>query len=198
MLGDIVEAAAGQSYPAYVRDQILVPLGMASTDFMYRPEMVDRAATGYHPRHHPLTPLLRRMVPDGIFDHRVGRLWAMAPFLVDGPAYGGLVGTVEDAATFLRLHLGADDGRSRSVLSLESVAAMQRRSARGRKLDVALGWFRRGRDREADVPFWEHLGGGGGFWNVMRIYPQLDAGVVGMGNCTAWDHRRVTDALIGA
>jgi hypothetical protein len=43
------------------------------------------------------------------------------------------------------------------------------------KLDVGYGWFRRGAHR-AEAEFWEHLGGGGGFWNMMRIYPGRNSG----------------------
>ena len=68
--------------------------------------MSERAATGYHPRYGPSTPLLRWMVPAGIFDHRTGRLWALGRFCVEGASYGGLIGSVEDAVRFVRLHLG--------------------------------------------------------------------------------------------
>ena len=139
MLGEVVEAASGRSYTDYVRSNILRPLGMSSTDFTYRGDMAQRAATGYHARLSAMTPLLRRMVPPAIFDHRVGRLWAFSRFCVQGAPYGGLIGNVHDAARFLRLHLGAIENSSASVLSPESIAAMQLPTARGRKLDVALG-----------------------------------------------------------
>jgi CubicO group peptidase (beta-lactamase class C family) len=84
VLGQVIEAAGGSPYTDYVRTNILDPLGMTSTDFAYRVDMTAHAATGYHPRYSPSTPLLRRMVPAGIFDHRTGRLWALARFCVQG------------------------------------------------------------------------------------------------------------------
>ena len=195
VLGQVIEAASGSPYADYVRANILAPLGMTSTDFVYRGEMTARAAVGYHPRYGLSTPVLRRMVPAGIFDHRTGKLWALSRFCVEGAAYGGLIGSVEDAARFVRLHIGAADERSRSVLSAEGVAAMQELTARGRKLDVALGWFHRDADPDRGQRYWEHLGGGGGFFNTMRIYPDLNLGLVAMGNRTSWDYQRLTDAL---
>ena len=109
-----------------------------------------------------MTPVLRRMVAPGIFDHRVGRLWAFSRFCVQGAPYGGLVGTIRDAAKFLRLHLGATDERVSSVLSPERIEAMQLPTARGGKLDLALGWFHRRGDKDAGSRYWEHLGGGAG------------------------------------
>jgi CubicO group peptidase (beta-lactamase class C family) len=195
VLGEVIESASGGSYTDYVRSNILSPLGMTSTDFTYRDEMARRAATGYHPRFGVMTPLLRRMVPAGIFDHRVGRLWAFSRFCVQGAPYGGLIGPVEDAARFLRLHLGALEDRSLSVLSPEGIAAMQRPTARGRKLDVALGWFHRRSDKDGQDRYWEHLGGGGGFFNTIRIYPELNLGLVAMGNLTSWDYRALARAV---
>jgi CubicO group peptidase (beta-lactamase class C family) len=193
----VIEVAGGIPYAEYVRTNMLGPLGMSSTDFSYSNGLLARAATGYHPRFGASTPVLRRMVPKGIFDHRTGKLWALAPFCVEGASYGGLIGSVADALRFVRLHLGAPDERSRRVLSADSVTEMQRLTARGRRLDVGLGWFHRRGDPKRGPRYWEHLGGGGGFFNTMRIYPGLGLGLVAMGNRTSWDYQRVTDALTG-
>jgi CubicO group peptidase (beta-lactamase class C family) len=195
VLGEVIEAASGLPYTEYVRSNILAPLAMDSTDFLYREDMASRAATGYHPRYHAMTPLLRSMVPNGIFDHRVGRLWAFARFCVQGAPYGGLIGSVEDAARFLRLHLGANEPPYPSVLSQAGVAAMQQPAAHGRNLDVALGWFHRRADEDRGARYWEHLGGGAGFFNTMRVYPELELGLVAMGNLTSWNYRQLANAL---
>jgi hypothetical protein len=64
-------------------------------------------------------------------------------------------------------------------------------------MDVGYGWFRRGADRDRGE-FWEHLGGGGGFWNMMRIYPARRLGVLTMGNSTRYDHASLAAAAAGA
>ncbi len=38
-----------------------------------------------------------------------------------------------------------------------------------------------------DPPFVEHLGGGAGFFNLIRIYPTQAAGIAIMGNATKYD-----------
>jgi CubicO group peptidase (beta-lactamase class C family) len=45
-LGELIQAVSGAPYVEYVRVQLLEPLGMTSTDFVYREEMAHRAATG--------------------------------------------------------------------------------------------------------------------------------------------------------
>ena len=192
VLGEVIQAVSGVPYVEYVREQLLEPLGMTTTDFFYRADMAPRAATGYHPRSNIATPLLRLITPHGIFDHRVGKFWALSRFCVQGAPYGGLIGTVSDAARFLDLHL--DPGAHPGVVSEQGVKAMQQTTARGRKLDVGLGWFHRHSDPPDSADYWEHLGGGGGFFNTMRIYPGLKLGLIGMGNVTNWDHLRLLGA----
>jgi CubicO group peptidase (beta-lactamase class C family) len=195
VLGEVIEAASGHTYTDYVRSNILDPLQMSSTDFTYREDVTPRAATGYHPRYNLATPLLRRMVPSGIFDHHVGRLLSTSRFCVEGAPYGGLIGSVKDAARFLRLHLGAQEHPYPGVLSPDGVAAMQQPTAYGRKLDVALGSFHRDADEDGRARYWEHLGGGAGFFNTMRIYPELKLGLVTMGNLTSWNYRQLARAI---
>jgi hypothetical protein len=72
-----------------------------------------------------MTPLLRALLPPGILGPRAGRFVSFQPFLVDGAAYGGLVGSVEDAGRFLASHLD----QRRGILSSTSREAMQRIAA---------------------------------------------------------------------
>jgi hypothetical protein len=41
----------------------------------------------------------------------------------------------------------------------------------------------------------EHLGGGAGFFDVLRTYPERAIGVVAMGNATKYDVKRVAGGL---
>ena len=193
-LGEVITAAAGQRYEDYMRENILRPLGMTRTDFSYSPEMRGDAATGYQSRLNPLTPAFRRLLPTGIVDGSQGRFLAFRPFCVDGPAYGGLIGSARDAARFMHAHINGGRSNGIRLLSPESVKQMQTITARGRKLDVGLGWFHRHSDPATADNYLEHLGGGGGFFNMMRIYPERKLGVVVMGNTTSYDHRSVAAA----
>jgi hypothetical protein len=67
---------------------------------------------------------------------------------------------------------------------------------RGRRYDLGLGWLRPRRAREAQPSYVEHLGGGAGYWNDMRIYPGLLVGVVMMGNSTRYDHQAINRAIV--
>jgi CubicO group peptidase (beta-lactamase class C family) len=135
------------------------------------------------------------MLPAGILGEPVGRFVALRPFYVNGPAYGGLIGPASDAAQLLRLHLNGGTIDGRRLLSPEAVAAMQQISATGRQRDVGLGWFRGRADSRRGERFWEHLGGGIGFWTLMRLYPDERLGIVLMGNVTRYDQQRIAAAI---
>ena len=196
VLGEVIAAAAGQSYEDYVSNHILKPLSMSRTGFTYEGLGAD-VATGYQSRFSPMTPLFRVLLPAGIVGGKAGRFIKFNRFNVDGPAYGGLVGSVRDAARFMAVHLNDGEHDGARLLSPESVKTMQTIQASGRKLDVGFGWFRRGADRSRAELHLEHLGGGGGFWNMMRVYPERGLGVLTMGNVTSYDHDIVARAARG-
>ncbi len=126
---------------------------------------------------------------------RQGRYVSFNSFYIKGLAYGGLVG-VDEAARFVLLHLNGGRTNGTRLLSAESVAEMQRITPRGGKRDFGLGWFRSREAAQRRPAFVEHLGGGAGFWNVMRVYPEESLGVVVMGNATSYDHESICHAAV--
>jgi CubicO group peptidase (beta-lactamase class C family) len=93
---------------------------------------------------------------------------------------------VLDAARLVRLHLGDGTIDGHRILAPNTARAMRQIVATGTTFDHAIGWFRRpSTDNE---PYLEHFGAGAGFWNVMRIYPAKDLGIVVMSNSTASYH----------
>lgn len=197
VLGEVLTEVSGVGYEEYLRDEILSPLGMRRTDFVYPEDATGcDVATAYHTLWRPLTPLFRAALPQGVVGPRQGRYVAFNPFHVDGAAYGGLVGSVDEAARLVLLHLNGGTLGGTRLLSPESVAMMQRVTSRGAKRDFGLGWYR-SREAARRLPASvEHLGGGAGFWNVMRLYPEESLGVVMMGNATRYDHESILDAIV--
>lgn len=186
-LGPLALAAAlaritGKPFTALVREEILDPLRMGGTGFTYARQARPRAAVGYHQRFGPA----RLLLPRWALGDPAGRWVSLRPFLVDGPAYGGLVGPAEEAARFLRMHLRDGELDGVRILSPPAAASMRQITMPGRRYDLGIGWFRPVSQRGADPPFVQHLGGGAGFFNVMRLYPTRGVGVVVMGNATKY------------
>jgi CubicO group peptidase (beta-lactamase class C family) len=179
-LGQVIEAVTGTPVETWLRRAVLEPVGMTRTGFTYRPGAP--AAVGYVCAPRAADPLLRRILPRGVSGPRSGPCLGLRPFYVDGPAFGGLVGDVVDAARFLRLHLAEGQIDGHRVLSPDTVRTMRTIDHPGKPFHHGIGWFRR---PAAGSEEWvEHFGAGAGFWNVMRLYPDRGLGVVVMANST--------------
>ncbi len=157
----IVEQVAGVPYGEFLRDEILLPLGMRTTTWTppaeMAPEMRQNLATGYK----------RDQGGLGLQGYlQLGAYW---------PA-GGMAATATDMARWMRFHLNGgvlDDVR---LLSAESHAALWTRAFDDRPggADVAHGFI--------DRPYrglrtLGHAGGTAAFLTNMVLIPELDLGV---------------------
>jgi CubicO group peptidase (beta-lactamase class C family) len=195
LLGEVIAAAAGRPFTEFVRDEVLSPLRMHATAFSMPGADDATSATGHQRLARGLGPALEAALPRGIVGPRAGKWLTFEPFLVNGAAYGGLVGTAGDAARVLLAHANGGELDGTRVLAEHAVNEMQQIWLTGRPFDHGLGWFRPPADRNRRPAFVEHYGGGGGYHNLMRLYPAEGVGVVVMGNSTSYAVDEVVDAL---
>lgn len=154
VLGEVIEAAAGQTYEDCVHQNVSGPLGMQRTGFRVDPG--EEWATPYQRRQTSLNLLLPLLMPRKMLGGNEGDFRALNHFYLDGAAYGGLVGPAIEAARFLQAHLRNGELDGDRILSPESARAMRVIHARRKKLEVGLGWLRRSPTEDTD--FVEHLG----------------------------------------
>ncbi len=109
LLGLIVSAISGQTFPEYVHKQIFEPLGMKDTCLNPGPAHQGRIATGYSARRE-----------DG--DRRA---WPQVDTKAMGPA-GGLWSTASDLAKFLVMHLDEGLGPTSQILGRRAIQRMRR------------------------------------------------------------------------
>jgi CubicO group peptidase (beta-lactamase class C family) len=158
VLGEVIESASGKLYEQCVHENLLAPLGMQHTGFTIR---ADTAwATPYQRRHTGLNTRLPFMVPREIIGKNAGRFRSFNHFYLHEAPYGGLVGPAVDVARFVGAYLGDGEWNGTRILSSESARSTRKIVAHGRKGQVGLGWYRRGKNLDPD--FVEHLGGGAG------------------------------------
>jgi len=187
-----VAEVSGKSYIEYVRENILIPLGMENTDFTYASEaMVEKAAAGafLSDEVEAVIGMIDEIRGDGAdFVREVdGDLAWMNLFRVFAPAGGGLIGPVTEVIRFLGAHLNGGEFGGVRILSPDSVSLMQEilLSNTGTPLGFGIGWIV---SDETPHPYVEHPGSGYGSQALMRLYPNEGFAVVIMSNFEGYDY----------
>lgn len=202
VLGAVIEAVSGQPYADYVTDQILHPLGMTQTGFLYTPTMQAHEASGSQPVVHLYTPLLPFLLDtSALIRERAGRTLWLNRVYIDALPSSGLLGSAPDVARLLLAYLNSGELNGVRILSPQSVALMTAESqvlgegpnmaayAQGRH---GLGWYVIPEERRVRL---QHHGGGAGFATTMRLYPEEKLGITILANSTDLDRDGIADRL---
>lgn len=190
VLGRLVEEVSGLAYTTYVQKNILDQLGMLNSGFHYSADLLRNAACPVLPRAQTdeFVSLLAKKTACGDPTRFIGASddsWThLRCFEILAP-WGGLIGAVADAATFMAAHLSGGTWNGATILTPDSVRVMQTMQVTpsGEPLGFGLGWVIP--DAE-DEPIVEHAGGAGAGESMMRLYPQRGLGIVVMGNMSGY------------
>ncbi len=190
VLGAIIEAVAGQPYETYITQNILQPLGMSRTNFVYNFEMAEYEAAGSLPAIHFYTPLLPFLLDAyALVRERQGKLLWLNRVYIDVTPSTGLIGPTTDVARFMIAYLNQGNLDGKQILSPESVSAMNETAPLDGR---GLGWLIEDRQGSRLI---EHIGGGPGFATIMRLYPASGLGIVILSNGTDLDRDGLADLL---
>ena len=181
ILGRIVANVSRMPYARYVREQVLLPLGMTSTTLEARDVAANRLALGYR--------------------RQDGR-WLEEPQLPDGAfgAMGGMLTSVSDLGKWVAFMLDAwpaRDGVERGPVRRASVREMQQvvrfngaavvRDTTNGTVSLSAGGYGFGLGVRQTCLFptiVAHSGGLPGFGSLMRWLPEYGVGIVALGNLT--------------
>jgi len=190
VLGAVIESVSGQSYEAYIADNILEPLGMSQTSFVYTPTLAEHEAAGTLPLVHFYTPLLPALLDTkALVRERQGKLLWFNRVYIDATPSTGLIGSAPDVARLMMAYLNRDTLDSKRILNPESVSTLTETTP----IDGhGLGWFV---SEVNGSRILEHAGGGPGFATVMRLYPDCGLGIAVLANGTDLDRNGIVDLL---
>ena len=181
LLGKIIGNVSGRPYQQYIREEILLPLGMDQTAWEYT-EIPDRSlALGY-------------LWQEGA--------WEEVPYLHDGSygAMGGLISSIDDFGKYIALHLDAwppRDGPESGPIKRSSIREMHQpwrmntlfadaKTRDGADCPTVVG-YGYGLSWQKDcrgIVRIAHSGGLPGFGSEWRIYPDYGIGIVSFSNQT--------------
>ncbi|HXK09359.1 MAG TPA: serine hydrolase domain-containing protein [Vicinamibacteria bacterium] len=189
LLGRVVEQASGEPFTTYVESHVLRPLGATPSELSYAIPDPALHAAGYLARYSFMNLAKGFLIDRDLVGEYDGRWLSIRSHYVNGPAFGGLVGSARGFGRFLQ-----DQLASRSRLVGEGVRGLlyePQRVARGTAVPMTLGWHV---GDLGGIRFFYKEGGGGGFHSLMRLYPEPGLATVVMANATAFDVRKALDA----
>jgi D-alanyl-D-alanine carboxypeptidase len=190
LLGEIIESVSGRTYEEYVTENILERIGIPANELGFSIDGTNHAR-GYHRRASLSYPVLGLLV-DGekVLGERVKGWRAFRPYYMNGAAYGGLVGTVDGYARYVQALLDSSSpllsATSREILFAENILV------NGQSSGMSASWFI---GKLGDEPFFDHAGGGGGYYAELRIYPEIGRGSVLLMNRTGMKNDRLLSTI---
>jgi D-alanyl-D-alanine carboxypeptidase len=187
LLGEIVATCSRRPFCDYVERELLAPLGLAPPQLGY--SMTASTATGYLEKWSWLNLLKRLVIDDAYIGHYEGAWLGMRAHYVNGPAFGGLIGTSSAFGALLRDQLGPS-----RILPREAQTWFfeQQHLDSGRAVPMTLGWHMGTLD---GIHHYFKEGGGGGFHSMMRLYPERGVGSVIIANATGFPAGRALDEI---
>ncbi len=167
IVGYLIHRFTGVTYDRYLKEHVLEPLGMTSSDFELTPSVAARLAQGYKRPGGPERPL----IPNPPY------VLGMRPA---DPA-GSLYSTVLDLAKFVIMNMNRGAYGGKRLLKEETVDEMHRLQApTGRsRSGMGLTWFRTIHDGHVML---YHTGGLPDYTNHVCFYPEEGAGVCWLSN----------------
>ena len=189
LLGGVVEHAAGTPFTRYVLERILRPLGVQD-ELGYTPSGPAAVASGYLEKYSFINAIKGWLVDRELVGRYSGPWLHIHEHYLNGPAFGGLVGSADSFARFLQ-----DQLRDQSSVLGDAARRLfyeQQRTRDGRAIDMTLGWHVGATGRQR---FYFKEGGGGGFHSLMRLYPERGIGTVVIANATRVDVHALLDQV---
>ncbi len=187
VLGAVIEAVTDETYEDVVRELVLAPAGMTTSDFVFNSEIAPDEVLGSHPAIHVFSPLLPFMIDMHDFvQTRQGQLLWLNRLYVEATPPTGLIASARDAAL-----LGDAAMRSGVLVGTDATDLM----VPATEQDVPLGWFETGGQTRRWL---QHRGGGPGYASAVRIYPDENLAIAVLASGTAAPAADVADLIARA
>lgn len=188
ILGQMIENITGLTYENYIVENVIKPLGIRKSELDFELSLCQHA-TGYH-KYFSLSNVVLGMLIDKskFMDRPEGRWQPFRDNYVNGPSYGGLIGTARSLSKYIQdllkpgSNIISDD--LKRMMFTENIANNNKRTG------MCLSWFA---GKLKGIQYFSHAGGGGGFYCEIRIYPERGVGSVVMFNRTGMRDERFLD-----
>lgn len=180
LLGKVIERVSGVEYEKYMREHIFDRLGMSRESIAFVIPDKDHHACGHLKKWSAMGVLMPLMTDKDIYDKPASGRRRFKAVYMNGPAYGGMVGTARAFSLFLH-----DQLTKNTVLFSDAAKALyfsHQTDASGQAMETTLGWHL---GSAGGIKFYGKPGGGPGYQSNIRIYPDKKIATVWLANETA-------------
>jgi len=191
VLGELVRQVSGKPYDEYVTSEIIKPLGLTDDQVLsFSIDHPERHARGYIRKWYWLNLVLGWFIDRDEFLGPAVNGWV--PFnnlLVDGKAYGGMIGNASGFARYLQAMLNRKPPFTQQMLdTLWKIGATNA----GEPTRTGLAWFHGTLNGDR---YFMHSGGAAGYYCEVRIYPDIGRASVIMTNNTGISAQQYLDTI---
>lgn len=193
LLGKIIEKASGEKYEDYVLEHIIKPLKVSQEELNFTIQDIDNHAKGYLAKYSFINLIKGFLIKKELIGQESnyeGNWLHLKNHYLNGPAFGGLIGTARGFGRFLQ-----DQLSPKSVLlgsKAKKLFYMQQKNNDGELVEMTLGWHIGYSD---NTKYFFKEGGGGGFHCEMRIYPDQGIASIIMVNKTNFNSKKELDLM---
>lgn len=191
LLGEVVHQVSGKSYHEYVLNEIIKPLSLSKDNYIaYTIDDPANHALGYIRRWYWLNILLGWFIDRDKYLGQAVDGWV--PFnhiLINGNAYGGLIGNAGGFAIYLQAMLAAREPFNKEMIKLLWTTGS---TNDGEPIRRGLAWFHGTLNGQS---YFAHTGGAAGYYCEIRIYPDVNRASVVMTNNTSISNQRYLDRI---
>lgn len=190
-LGQLVERISGQSFETYVKENIIEPCGIASSELNFQIN-ASTHAVGYHKWWSFSNAIFGFLIDkEKYMGKREGKWKPFNFFYNNGTAYGGMFGSAAGLIKYAQALLQSNsillNDRYKEILFTESIA-------KEKPTGMSLSWFTGSLKGNR---YFAHAGGGGGYYVELRMYPELGVGSVILYNRSGMTDERILDKTDG-
>ena len=180
LLGKVIERVSGVSYAQYMAQSVFAPLHVSDTELGCSIPNRDDHARGHLKKWSVLGLVMPWMTDRKFFSKTVAGRRRFKHLYMNGPAYGGLIGTARGLSSFLADQLGTT-----SVLFSSEARELfysPQFDAKGRPIVTTPGWHR---GRLGKAEYYGKPGGGPGYQSCIRLYRGREIATAWLANETA-------------
>jgi D-alanyl-D-alanine carboxypeptidase len=193
LLGKVIEKITGGPFSAYVTTNVVRRLRLSADEMDFVIPDPSRHAHGYLAKYSPMNFFKGFVTDSKVWGGYENRWLRLQDIYVNGPAFGGLVGSARSFGSFLQ-----DQLRTDSVLftrETKRVFETEQADRAGRPIPMTLGWHVA---RANHTAYFFKEGGGGGFHCEMRLYGAKGIGSVVMVNSTQFSSTKFLNRVDAA